>query len=87
MINLYEDHDVTLLDLMRARKLEQKPWPEKHVETLVETFSDYVNELEDKLQCKVVYLNSLNIVYSKARDKFFICNLQNIIIPKEFEKM
>ena len=29
MIILYEDHDLTLLDLMRARKIEQKPWPEK----------------------------------------------------------
>ena len=87
MIILYEDHDLTLLDLMRARKIEQKPWPEKQVESIVDTFSQYVEDMESTLDCKIVYINSLNIVYSKAKDRFYISNLQNIIIPKEFQKL
>ena len=36
---------------------------------------------------KVVYPNSLNIVYSKSKDKFFLCNLQNILMEREFQKI
>jgi hypothetical protein len=72
---------------MRARKLEQKSWPEAQIDYLIETFSSYYNEIEDSLGCKILFLNSLNMVYSKAKDSFFLGNLQNIITPQEMIKM
>jgi len=81
LVILYEDHDVTLLDLMRARKIEQKSWPEAQIDYLIETFSSYYAEVQERIGCKILFLNSLNMVYSKAKDSFFLANLQNIITP------
>ena len=81
LVILYEDHDVTLLDLMRARKLDQKAWPDTQIDYLIETFSSHYSQLESLTGCKILFLNSLNMLYSKAKDSFFLGNLQNIITP------
>ena len=87
MLILYDDHDVSLLDLMRARKLNNKPWPKEQLDSMLQKFDTYIHSLETKLGAKVIYLNSLNFVYSKSKDKFFLANLQNILIPKEYKKI
>ena len=39
LIMLYEDHDVCLLDLMRARKMQKMPWPVDQAEVMLNKFS------------------------------------------------
>lgn len=67
--------------------MDQKSWPDTQIDYLIDTFSSYYNGLEEHSGCKVLFLNSLNMVYSKAKDSFFLGNLQNIITPQEMVKM
>jgi len=87
LLMLYDDHDLCLLDLMRARKLQEIPWPEQQAELMLDNFTEALGTLEATHGIKIIYPNSLNIVYSKSKDRFFICNLQNILLAREYAKV
>ena len=63
------------------------PWPVDQAEIMLNKFSKEIDNMEAENGIKVVYPNSLNIVYSKVKDKFFLCNLQNILMEREFQKI
>lgn len=87
LLMLYEDHDVCMLDLLRSRKLSKMPWEIEQAEVMLARFSKELDEIEKRSGIKIVYPNSLNLVYSKAKDVFQICNLQNILVRQEKEKV
>ena len=87
LVLLLEDHDLTLLDLIRARKHGKSPWPKDYAEPLLRTFSAMVEQAEEALDCKFFYFNPINIVYSKTSKKFLLGNLNNVWFNKELEKI
>jgi hypothetical protein len=87
LIMMLEDHDLTLLDLIRARKTSKTPWPKEQVEPLIRKFATLADENEKALDMKFLYFNPLNIVYSKASQKFYVANLNNIFLNSELDKL
>lgn len=87
LILMLEDHDMTLLDLIRARKLNKTPWPKDYAETLVKKLASMVNEYQKAYEFQFLYFNPLNVVYSKANQKFMLANFNNIFLGTELQKI
>lgn len=87
LILMLEDHDLTLMDLIRARKLNKMPWPKDYAETLTKKLASMIAEYEKTYEFRFLYFNPLNVVYSKASQKFMIANLNNVFLNVELDKI
>lgn len=87
LILMLEDHDMTLLDLIRARKLNKTPWPKDYAETLVNKLASMINECQRGYDFQFLYFNPLNVVYSKASQRFMLANFNNIFLGTEMQKI
>lgn len=87
LVIMYADHDLTLLDLIRARSMNNQPWDINKIDTFINSFKQMFTILQSSINCKIFYPNPLNIVYSKAKDKFLLCNLQNSYLEKEIAEI
>jgi len=87
LVLLLEDHDLTLLDIIRARKHGKLPWPKEYVEPLLKKMVSIAEEAEKAMDCKLFYFNPINIVYSKAAKKFMLANLNNVWLSSEWNKL
>ena len=78
MISIYKEHDLNLLDIIRMRKTLKKPYSIKEIESLISQIKHMNDYVENYMGIKIIFINPINIVYSKRTERYYICNLQNV---------
>jgi hypothetical protein len=68
LVMILDDHDMTLLDLMRARRSLGNPWSQEQILQIVGNVQQMIDYVEEHAGVKIVGANPLNILYSKRKD-------------------
>jgi len=83
LVMILDDHDMTLLDLMRARRTLNNPWSQDQILQIINNIQTMIDHVEENAGVRIVGANPLNILYSKRKDSLILGNLQNILSSRE----
>lgn len=87
LVMILDDHDMTLQDLMRARRALGNPWTQEQILQIITNIQTMIDYVEENAGVGIVGANPLNIQYSKRKDSLILGNLQNILSGRELKQI